>query len=282
MDHVRRSGSAAVLACSFCGKTQAQVAKLIAGPNNVYICSECIGLCNEILDDDGITPGPLAPDMLPAADRPEAEYGIGPPDLDDESSESASGGWVEVPAAALAPGDATLAQLWAPWRSSYLDSAIDAERVAGAGGDDPASPDECVFCGILALDAPDEDTHVLWRGRRCIAILNAYPYSSGHVMVMPVRHERALGALDAEETSELWSGVNQTISALMASFAPEGLNVGLNLGRAAGAAVPGHVHVHVVPRWVGDTNFMTALAATRVVPESLGSVAARLRQAWPV
>ncbi len=265
--------------CSFCHKDGTAVAKLIAGPGSVRICSECIGLCNEILSDEAITAGPLVPGNPPAVERAEIEHGIGPADLDafevsgsiavDDEVE-----WVEVPVTALTPGDATLAQMWAPWRSSYLDSAFDAER---NGGIDLSAELNCVFCRILTSGELDLDTHVLRRTDHSVSMLNAYPYSSGHVMVMPARHERSLEALSAEETSDLWASVNDIISALTTSFGPEGFNIGLNLGRAAGAAVPGHLHVHVVPRWVGDTNFMTALAATRVIPESLGSVAARIR-----
>ncbi len=143
--------------------------------------------------------------------------------------------------------------------------------------------DECVFCGLLAAEVPDTETHVVWRhlGGLAAAILNAYPYSSGHVMVMPVRHAGDLEELTADETRALWEGVGQAVRAVKAAYRPDGLNVGANLGRAAGAGVPGHLHVHVLPRWVGDSNFMTSIADARVLPEPLAATYAKLRAAWP-
>jgi ATP adenylyltransferase len=158
-----------------------------------------------------------------------------------------------------------LGRLWAGWRSSY---------VAGAAADDV---DGCVLCRIVAPDAP-----ALWRGRTCAAVLNAYPYTSGHLMVLPYRHVAELEDLSAEETSELWTGVTDAVVALKAGYQPGGINVGMNLGRAAGAGVPGHLHVHALPRWNGDTNFMTTVAGARVLPEALEESAAKLVSAWPV
>jgi diadenosine tetraphosphate (Ap4A) HIT family hydrolase len=168
-----------------------------------------------------------------------------------------------------------LDHLWAGWRSAYLDEAT--TRTV------PAGPDGCVFCGLLASDLPDTETHVVWRHPAGLvaALLNAYPYSSGHVMVMPVRHAGDLEALGADEAAALWDGVARAVRAVKAAYRPDGLNVGINLGRAAGAGVPGHLHVHVLPRWVGDTNFMTAVADARVLPEPLGVTDERLRASWP-
>lgn len=168
-----------------------------------------------------------------------------------------------------------LDHLWAGWRSAYLEDAT--TQLA------PTGPDGCVFCGLLGSNLPDTETHVVWRhpAGSVAALLNAYPYSSGHVMVMPVRHVGDLEALTAEEASALWAGVDQAVRAVKAAYRPDGLNVGLNLGRAAGAGVPGHLHVHVLPRWVGDTNFMTAVADARVLPEPLAVTDARLRASWP-
>jgi len=167
-----------------------------------------------------------------------------------------------------------LEHLWAGWRSAYIESA---------GESVPTGPDGCVFCGLLSSDLPDTETHVVWRHRAGLAaaLLNAYPYSTGHVMVMPVRHVGDLEALGAEEMAALWAGVGQAVRAVKAAYRPDGLNVGMNLGRAAGAGVPGHLHVHVLPRWSGDTNFMTAVADTRVLPEPLGVTDERLRASWP-
>lgn len=162
-------------------------------------------------------------------------------------------------------------QLWAGWRTEY---------VSGAGDTGPGGAG-CVFCAILASGEADEDTHVVWRGERCVALLNAFPYTSGHLMVMPVRHVAEVEDLDGDEHIELWASVTDAIVALKAAYRPEGVNMGANLGRAAGAGVPGHFHVHVLPRWAGDTNFMTAVAGARVMPEALAVTDERLRAAWP-
>jgi ATP adenylyltransferase len=140
-----------------------------------------------------------------------------------------------------------------------------------------------VFCEILASGLPDEQVHVLWRhpSGTVLSILNAYPYTSGHLMVMPVRHVADLEGLAAGESSDLWQGVQLAVVALKAAYKPDGVNLGANLGRAAGAGVPGHFHMHVVPRWGGDTNFMTAIADARVLPEPLSESAVKLRRAWP-
>jgi ATP adenylyltransferase len=164
-----------------------------------------------------------------------------------------------------------LDRLWAGWR---------AEFVAGAA---ETSPEACVFCAILSSGLPDEETHVVWRhpGQRVVAILNAYPYTSGHLMVMPIRHVGDIEQLTAEESAALWEGLTQAVVAIKAAYRPDGLNLGANLGRVAGAGVPGHFHLHALPRWNGDTNFMTTVADTRVLPETLSASSAKLRAAWP-
>ena len=164
-----------------------------------------------------------------------------------------------------------LERLWAGWR---------AEFVAGAAG---GSDDGCVFCSILSSGMPDEETHVLWRhpGGQVVAILNAYPYTNGHLMVLPVRHVAEVEDVRPDESAPLWEGLALAVRALKEAYGPDGLNVGANLGRAAGAGVPGHFHIHALPRGNGDTNFMTSLADTRVLPESLAASAAKLRGAWP-
>ncbi len=149
----------------------------------------------------------------------------------------------------------------------------------GAGADQRR--DDCVFCRILASTEPDAVTYIVWRGRRCFAVLNRFPYASGHVMVMPARHVGDLEDMAGEEAAELWAAVSDAVRALKASYGPDGLNVGANIGRAAGAGIPGHFHVHVVPRWFGDTNFTTTVAEVRVLPESLSDTWSRLRAAWP-
>ncbi|MFN2606547.1 MAG: HIT family protein [Acidimicrobiales bacterium] len=172
-----------------------------------------------------------------------------------------------------------LARLWAGWRLPYLESSA-TEGSGDDGGGEDGGQEACVFCRILASDSPPDETYLVWRDDRCAVVLNAYPYTSGHLMVMPVRHAGDLTSLDAEEAARLWQVVGEAVVALREAYQPEGLNVGANMGRAAGAGVPGHFHVHCVPRWNGDTNFMTTLAETRVLPEALPSTFERLRAVW--
>jgi ATP adenylyltransferase len=160
-----------------------------------------------------------------------------------------------------------LERLWAGWRGAYVSES--------AGHDEG-----CLFCRILAA-GDDEQYHVVRRGDRSAVVLNAYPYTSGHVMVAPLRHVGELEELEADEAGELWGLVSQAVQALKAAYRPDGINVGLNLGRAAGAGVPGHLHAHVLPRWNGDTNFMTTVAEARVLPETLTDTWRKLRAAWP-
>jgi ATP adenylyltransferase len=185
-----------------------------------------------------------------------------------------------------------LEQLWAGWRSAYVGEASGAGGSGGSPGpdgsgpgrpSDPGGSSSCVFCRILRSDEPDGDTHVLWRHERAsaVAILNAYPYTCGHLMVMPARHVSRLEMLDPTESAAVWEGVGLAVRAIEAAYRPDGLNLGANLGRAAGAGIPDHLHVHVLPRWVGDTNFTTAIADLRVLPETLGDSADKLRRAWP-
>ncbi len=183
----------------------------------------------------------------------------------------------------------TLERLWAGWRSHYVAGTGSASRVALDGGGtpshlppssgvepvapdqpvDPEDPAGCVFCRIAASGPPSVDNGILWVGSEVFAVLNAYPYASGHVMVLPLRHVHHLGGLTASEGIELWEGLGRMVEALESAYGPEGLNLGANLGRAAGAGIPRHLHFHAVPRWVGDTNFMTAVCDTRVLPETL-------------
>jgi len=172
----------------------------------------------------------------------------------------------------LSGGNPALERLWAGWRSAFV-SAVAA---------DGPTPD-CVFCAILASGLPDEDTHIVWRhpSGLVIGILNLYPYTSGHLMVMPTRHVGDLEALTGDESSALWAAMSDAVRALKAAYRPDAMNIGANLGEAAGAGVPGHFHVHVVPRWGGDTNFMTTVADARVLPEAITDTWRRLRAAWP-
>jgi ATP adenylyltransferase len=162
----------------------------------------------------------------------------------------------------------TLERLWAGWRASYIETVVT----------EPEGFD-CLFCRLARAD--EETGLVLERNELAYAVLNAYPYTSGHLMVAPMRHEGELDGLDRDEAMALITMTQRATTAVRAAYGPEGLNVGMNLGRAAGAGVPGHLHVHVLPRWSGDTNFMTSVAETRVLPEALSRSHERLREAWP-
>jgi ATP adenylyltransferase len=166
-----------------------------------------------------------------------------------------------------------LERLWNGWRSTYVSSFGDVPEDANDG--------RSVFTRILESGLSDEDAHIVHRGQRCFAILNAFPYSTGHTMVLPYREIGNLEDLEPDEVTELWATVTDAVRALKRSHRPEGINVGINLGRPAGGSVSQHLHVHVVPRWTGDANFMTACANTRTLPEALPDTAAKIRDAWP-
>jgi ATP adenylyltransferase len=156
-------------------------------------------------------------------------------------------------------------QLWAPWRLEYVGSADEQEG--------------CLFC--LAAAGDDVERLVVHRGERAIVLLNKFPYSSGHLMVAPVRHLGDFGELSAEEALEIHRLASAAIAVLKAEYGPDGYNLGWNLGRVAGAGVVDHVHLHVVPRWRGDTNFMPVLADVKVLPEHLDESRRRLSESWP-
>ncbi len=153
-----------------------------------------------------------------------------------------------------------LGMLWAPWRSAYV-----------AGGDDRI--DGCPFCVLPARDSSDDATSlILARGHNVFVMLNAYPYNPGHLMVMPYAHVPALSDLDDATASELWETTRRAVDAVERRLDAEGVNLGANLGAAAGAGIAEHLHLHVVPRWRGDTNFMSVTAATRVLSRALAEV----------
>jgi ATP adenylyltransferase len=162
-------------------------------------------------------------------------------------------------------------RLWAGWRSGYVAAAGNG-ALAGEGS---------IFTRILATGLPDDETHVVWRGDLVFAILNAYPYTSGHVLVMPYREAGELEDLTPAESDALWAATRAAVAAVKAAYRPQGVNVGINLGEAAGAGIPSHLHVHVLPRWQADSNFMTSVAEVRVLPEPLDETWAKLRAAWP-
>ncbi|HNQ89633.1 MAG TPA: HIT domain-containing protein [Verrucomicrobiota bacterium] len=159
-------------------------------------------------------------------------------------------------------------QLHAPWRIEYI---LAPKPKPAAGGDS-------LFTEI-ARSGDDVGHHILARTRSSFAVLNRYPYTGGHLMVVPYRQTSDLMELTTEEMADLWELTRRCIAALRREMKPDGFNVGMNLGRVAGAGVTDHLHIHVVPRWNGDTNFMPVLAGTSVVPEALADVAARLRAA---
>lgn len=171
-----------------------------------------------------------------------------------------------------------LGHLWAGWRLPYIEGEAD----AGGGAPGVEIPEgRTLFEAIESSGLPDEQTYVVWRGTTCFALLNAFPYTSGHLLVLPRRGVARLDELTPAESDELWAAVRDAVTAVENAYHPDGMNVGLNLGRGAGAGVPEHLHVHVVPRWAGDTNFMTTVANVRVLPEALIDSWRRLRAAWP-
>lgn len=172
----------------------------------------------------------------------------------------------------------SLEHLWAGWRREYIVEATEREH----SGQMEQAETDCVFCRLAAAcDEPSEDTLVVWRGDLTFVVMNAYPYASGHVLVLPLRHEGSLSDLTEPESAELWSATRRAAASIESAYQPDGLNLGANLGRAAGAGLPAHVHLHVLPRWSGDTNFMTSVAETRVLPETLTLSWKRVTDAWP-
>jgi ATP adenylyltransferase len=170
------------------------------------------------------------------------------------------------------PEVGVLERLWNGWRSAYVQGGAGESLHVGEGS---------VFTRILASGLDDAETNVVHRGPSCFAILNAFPYSTGHLLVLPYREVADLEDLTADETAELWITVTDAVRAIKQTYAPEGINVGINLGKPAGGSISEHLHVHIVPRWTGDTNFMTAVANTRTLPEALADTGRRLRAAWP-
>jgi ATP adenylyltransferase len=159
---------------------------------------------------------------------------------------------------------AGLARLWAPWRMPYIQTADE--------------PQGCLFCRVAR--ARDDRSHlVIHRDARMLIMLNRFPYNPGHLIFAPLKHAASLADLAADERAAVTDGVIMAERALAAEYEPHALNLGANLGKAAGAGFPGHLHFHIVPRWNGDTNFMPVVAETKVLPESLARTWARLRKA---
>ena len=156
--------------------------------------------------------------------------------------------------------------IWAPWRIEYINELSD----EGNG---------CFLCRYRDQPQKDAENLVLWRGQRCLAVLNRFPYTGGHSMVAPLAHVGGLGDLDAPAMLEMMCMLRDLQSALERTVHAQGFNVGINIGRCAGAGLPGHLHVHIVPRWNGDTNFMAVLGGARVIPQSLDLLYAALKKA---
>jgi ATP adenylyltransferase len=155
--------------------------------------------------------------------------------------------------------------LWTPWRYQYITA--------------PEDPGVCVFCAA-GRSADDRAHFVVHRGAHNFVILNRYPYTSGHVMVVPYAHIADLEELPDEALSELTALSRDATRRLRQVYRPEGLNLGMNLGKSAGAGIAGHLHMHILPRWTGDTNFMTVVGESRVLPEDLATTWERLKNAW--
>jgi ATP adenylyltransferase len=155
--------------------------------------------------------------------------------------------------------------LWTPWRSTY----IKAEKREG----------RCIFCEAVA-GSDDEKSLVVHRGKHSFIILNRYPYTSGHLMIAPYVHVARLNDASAQATDEVMGFTRQLEVVLEQAYRPDGINVGMNLGRAAGAGIAEHIHMHVLPRWIGDANFMTSVATTRIIPESLEETFSKIKQGF--
>lgn len=182
-------------------------------------------------------------------------------------------------------------RLWTPWRYRYV-STVDSATRKGVAPELEAWPGDtgCVFCNLLgstayavehgmAAESADRAANIVLRGKFCFICLNAYPYNSGHAMVLPYAHVDELSALLPDVAHEFLQLIQRLERALKQTYRPDGINLGMNLGKAAGAGVIGHLHMHMLPRWAGDTNFMTVVGETRVLPETLDVTWERLRTA---
>jgi len=155
--------------------------------------------------------------------------------------------------------------LWSPWRSKYIASGVD------------SNAPECVFCRIAGSPDQDEQNFVLHRAEHAFVVLNLYPYITGHLMVVPYLHTSEFDSVPKEITDELMDMAKRSQTALREVYSPSGFNMGMNLGSAAGAGIADHLHIHLLPRWPGDTNFMTTVGEARVIPEDLPTTYSKLR-----
>ena len=159
----------------------------------------------------------------------------------------------------------SLERLWAPWRMEFIRSAYDDE--------------ECFLCRATCTDS-DKENLIVHRGKECFCLLNRYPYNNGHLLIAPVRHEGQLENLTPEERAEIMALAVQAKLVLDRVVSPHGYNLGANLGQVAGAGLEGHFHLHVVPRWSGDVNFLTAIGSAKVIPQALEEMWALLNEEW--
>lgn len=186
-------------------------------------------------------------------------------------------------------------QLWTPWRLAYVT-----QPRHGTDETRPGVPPQladwpgnlhCVFCNLraaadyaiahgMSADAADQAANIVLRAQSCLIGLNAFPYSTGHLMILPYAHQASLAELPAETAQEMMALAQRATRALELAYRPDGINLGMNLGQAAGAGIADHLHLHVLPRWAGDTNFMTTVSETRVLPEDLAQTWQRLREAF--
>lgn len=187
----------------------------------------------------------------------------------------------------------TMDRLWTPWRYAYITRKDPKARTGVppelAGW--PSSEDKhCVFCNLLAAtdyairqgmpaEQAEKASHLVSRGTHCFVCLNAFPYATGHLMILPYQHTGSLASISPEAAHEMMDLARSFEGVLRGIYRPDGINLGMNLGEAAGAGVANHIHLHILPRWSGDTNFMTTIAETRVLPESLDITWTRLREA---
>ena len=155
-------------------------------------------------------------------------------------------------------------RLWSPWRSKYIASGVDSQK------------EGCVFCDIAAGPDDDASNFVLHRGQHAFALLNLYPYITGHLMIVPYLHTSEFDSVPKEITDEMMDLAKRSQTALRDVYSPSGFNMGMNLGSAAGAGIADHIHIHLLPRWSGDTNFMTTVGDSRVIPEALDVTYSRL------
>jgi ATP adenylyltransferase len=191
-------------------------------------------------------------------------------------------------------------RLWTPWRYEYVTHTQDSSRPGvptaldawpGFPAESAENENNCVFCNSIAAvdyaiaqgmarDDAEKSAHLLARGSSCFLCLNAFPYTTGHILIVPYRHLDSLAALPPVEAQEMMALAQRTESVLRAVYNPSGLNFGLNIGHAGGAGIASHIHMHALPRWIGDTNFITVTANTRVLPEALDTTWTRIRHAW--